>query len=216
MEVRTPNREPVLYDKVRPRDVRKILLNHYRPATLTKRLKNAAVGFLENILEDNRSDEFFREPFTVRDPHIESFLGRQVHIATEFCGEIDPLDIEEYKLHGGFRALERCLKEYQSQEIIDIVRSSGLRGRGGAGFPTGEKWNIVRQAEGEKKYLICNGDEGDPGAFMDRMILESYPFRVIEGMIIAAKAVGAHEGFLYIRAEYPLAVERIKNAPFPM
>ncbi|MBN1290632.1 MAG: NAD(P)H-dependent oxidoreductase subunit E [Candidatus Latescibacteria bacterium] len=212
MEVITPDQEPVLYDKVQPKDVRRILLTHYRPKSLTKQLKNTAVGFLENILENNQPNEPIRQSFNTRDPHINSFLGTQVHIATEYCGEIDPLDIGEYRLRDGFRALVKCLNEYDPQEIIEFIRSSGLRGRGGAGFSTGEKWYIVHKSDDEKKYLICNGDEGDPGAFMDRMILESYPFRVIEGMIIAAKAVGAHEGFLYIRAEYPLAVERIKNA----
>ena len=212
LEVLTPHQEPVLYDKVQPEDVRRILLTHYQPRSLKKRLKNTAIGFLENILDDNRSSGLIRQSFNTRDPHIESFLGRQVHIATEYCGEIDPLDIEEYRSKNGFKVLEQCLTKYTPQEIIEIIRSSGLRGRGGAGFSTGEKWNITHQVNDEKKYILCNGDEGDPGAFMDRMILESYPFRVIEGMIIAAIAVGAHEGFLYIRAEYPLAVDRIKNA----
>ena len=108
--------------------------------------------------------------------------------------------------------MERCLKELKPEEIIKEISESGLRGRGGAGFPTGAKWGFAREAEGDKKYVICNGDEGDPGAFMDRMILESFPFRVLEGMIIAACAIGAEEGFLYIRAEYPLATERIGNA----
>ena len=123
----------------------------------------------------------------------------------------------------GFEALSRCLREpvppggalnerLDPEAIIGALRASGLRGRGGAGFPTARKWDAVRGAAGERKYVICNGDEGDPGAFMDRMILESYPFRVIEGMIIASIAVGAHEGFLYIRAEYPLAIARIEEA----
>jgi len=133
-------------------------------------------------------------------------------VATEFCGRIDPTDLDEYLRHDGFAALQRCAKELSPEAIIQQVQASGLRGRGGAGFPTGEKWAAVRRARGNPKYLICNGDEGDPGAFMDRMLLESFPYRAIEGMAIAARAVGAEEGFFYIRAEYPLAVQRIDEA----
>ena len=105
-----------------------------------------------------------------------------------------------------------CLAESSPDDVIDRIKASGLRGRGGAGFSTGEKWRIVRASNDLKKYIICNGDEGDPGAFMDRMIMESYPFRIIEGMAIGAFAAGAHEGYFYIRAEYPLAVQRVKAA----
>jgi NADH-quinone oxidoreductase subunit F len=148
----------------------------------------------------------------VRDEPIAAFLGKQKHLATEHCGNIDPIDIEEYQARDGFRALERCLKELTPEQVIDEIGRSGLRGRGGAGYPTGMKWASVRAASGDTKYAICNGDEGDPGAFMDRMILESYPYRVIEGMAIAAYAVGAHEGVFYIRAEYPLALQRVEQA----
>jgi len=113
---------------------------------------------------------------------------------------------------GGFDSLKHCLFELTPGEIIDEIKLSGLRGRGGAGFPTGRKWRISRMTQGDIKYVVCNGDEGDPGAFMDRMLLESFPFRIIEGMIIAAYATGANEGIFYIRAEYPLAVTRIINA----
>jgi NADH:ubiquinone oxidoreductase subunit F (NADH-binding)/Pyruvate/2-oxoacid:ferredoxin oxidoreductase delta subunit len=125
---------------------------------------------------------------------------------------IDPVDMDEYSRRDGFKALHRCLQELSPQEIIDQVMQSGLRGRGGAGFSSGTKWQLVKEAQASPKYIICNGDEGDPGAFMDRMLLESYPYRVIEGMIIAAYAVGAAEGVFYIRAEYPLAVQRIREA----
>lgn len=111
LEVITPDKEPVLYDKVTPEDVRRIVLTHYQPRSLKKRLKNAAIGFLENILEDNHSFELTRQSLNTRDPHIESFLGKQVRIATEYCGRIDPLDIEEYRLKNGFRALEQYLTE---------------------------------------------------------------------------------------------------------
>ena len=111
----------------------------------------------------------------------------------------------------GFEALEKCLKNMSPQEVVDEIKESGLKGRGGGGFLTGQKWQLVKDNESDKKYIICNGDEGDPGAFMDRMLLESYPFRIIEGLIIAGYAVGASEGILYIRAEYPLAVKRIRE-----
>ncbi|MBA7678069.1 hypothetical protein ES703_86340 [subsurface metagenome] len=212
LEVIPPNQKPVLYDKVQPKEVKQILLKHYKPKSTKKRLTNTAIGFLENILDDNPPYDFTHHSINTRDLQIESFLGRQIHIATEYCGQIDPLDIQEYRIRNGFEALKRCLTEYTPKEIINNIISSELRGRGGAGFSTGKKWHLTNQVKDDKKYIICNGDEGDPGAFMDRMILESYPFRVIEGMVIAAFAVGANEGFFYIRAEYPLAIERIDNA----
>ena len=132
-------------------------------------------------------------------------------ILLERCGFIDPQNIDHYIANGGYSALVKAL-EMTPDEVIEGVRRSGLRGRGGAGFPTGEKFGICREAEGEPKYLICNGDEGDPGAFMDRAILESDPQSVIEGMTIAAYAVGALHGYIYVRAEYPLAVERVRFA----
>ena len=148
----------------------------------------------------------------MRDPPVAAFLGRQRNLASEHCGVIDPTDLQEYLRGDGFVALRRCLNELTGEQVIDQVRRSGLRGRGGAGFPTGDKWSRVRQARGDVKYIVCNGDEGDPGAFMDRMLLESYPYRIIEGMIIAARVVGANEGYFYIRAEYPLAVRRVREA----
>jgi len=127
------------------------------------------------------------------------------------CGFIDPEDIEHYIANGGYSALVKALK-LEPEEVIEEVKSSGLRGRGGAGFPTGEKWAICRQARGRPKYIVCNGDEGDPGAFVDRAILESDPHSVIEGMLIAAYATGARYGYVYVRAEYPLAVKRVRIA----
>ena len=212
LEVSVPDKDPVLYDSVKPEDVRRILLRHYKPQTLGQRIKNAAFSFIENILEDPNTNGFTRHPLYVRDPNVQAFLGRQKHIATEHSGQIDPLDLEEYREKGGFKALASCLGEMPPDEVIGQIKLSGLRGRGGAGYPSGQKWEIVQQSQDNTKYIICNGDEGDPGAFMDRMILESYPFRVIEGMIIAAYTVGAHDGYFYIRAEYPLAVLRVKDA----
>ncbi len=212
LEVVLPDKPPFLYDRVRPEDVSRIVLSHYRPQTFVKRFTKTTADIIEKMLYEPDMDGFSRHPINIRDGQVESFLGSQVHIATEHSGQIDPLDLDEYRARGGFTAAERCLNESTPELVIDTVLASGLRGKGGAGFPTGRKWQIARSYEDDKKFIICNGDEGDPGAFMDRMILESYPFRVIEGMIIAAFAVGAHEGVFYIRAEYPLAVERIKSA----
>jgi NADH-quinone oxidoreductase subunit F len=212
LEVCLPGKEPVLYDKVQAEEVKNIVLRHFKPKSFRKRIKNASLNIVENILEGNLANGMMRSALYTRDPHIESFTGRQKHIATEHSGQIDPLDLDEYCSKGGFNALEQCLARFSPDEIIEQIRISGLRGRGGAGFPTWRKLHETRLAKGDKKFIICNGDEGDPGAFMDRMILESYPFRVIEGMLICAYAVGASEGYFYIRAEYPLAVQRVKAA----
>jgi len=212
LEVCLPGREPVLYDKVRPEEVKGIVLDHFKPGTFGKRVKTAALNKIEDIVDGGRTGGILRRGLNTRDPNIEAFIGRQKRIATEFCGEVDPLDLDEYVSRGGFKALEYCLAELSPDEVIERIRESGLRGRGGAGFPTWRKLKEAREAKGDEKYIICNGDEGDPGAFMDRMILESYPFRVIEGLLICAYAVGASDGYFYIRAEYPLAVERVTAA----
>ena len=211
LEVVPPRGEPVLYDKVKPDQVRQIVLKHFPQSSKRERLKTRAYSWVERIFEDEEGNGFTRHPLHTRDPHIEAFLGRQRHIATEHAGHVDPLDMKEYRSNGGFQALERALS-LAPEKVIKGVKNSGLRGRGGAGFSTGTKWEIARAAQDDVKYLVCNGDEGDPGAFMDRMILESYPFRVLEGMIIGAYATGATQGYLYIRAEYPLAVQRVRNA----
>ena len=140
------------------------------------------------------------------------FFEKQVRVATENFGQVDPESLDDYLAVGGFKALRRVLSEMTSAEVRDEVMESGLRGRGGAGYPTGLKWTTVAKANGDKKYVVCNADEGDPGAFMDRSVLESDPFRVIEGMAIAAFAVHASEGYVYCRAEYPLAVKRLQTA----
>src|SRR5512139_1120969 len=140
------------------------------------------------------------------------FVARQRKIVLRNCGLIDPASIEEYIARGGYQGLQRALRDFTPQQVIEEMTRSGLRGRGGGGFSTGRKWRIAREAPGETKYLICNGDEGDPGAYMDRTVLESDPHSVIEGMIIGAYAVGALEGYAYIRDEYPLAVERMTMA----
>ena len=143
---------------------------------------------------------------------IDNLLSKQRRIVLRNCGIIDPESIDDYLGAGGYKALEKVLHSMSSREVIDEVTSSGLRGRGGAGFPTGVKWGFARKSPGSQKYVICNADEGDPGAFMDRSVLESDPHSVIEGMLIAGYAIGASEGYIYVRAEYPLAVQRLAIA----
>jgi NADH:ubiquinone oxidoreductase subunit F (NADH-binding)/NAD-dependent dihydropyrimidine dehydrogenase PreA subunit/(2Fe-2S) ferredoxin len=141
-----------------------------------------------------------------------TFHNKQVKVVLSDCGEVDPEDIESYISRGGYESAKKVLSSTQPQEVIDIIKASGLRGRGGAGFPTGTKWDMAIKAPGPTKYLICNADEGDPGAFMDRSVVEGNPHAVLEGMIIGAYAIGAPYGYVYIRAEYPLAVERLHLA----
>ena len=140
------------------------------------------------------------------------FYKRQVRNVLRRCGSIDPIKIEHYAATGGYRSLARALFEMTPDEVVDEVERSGLRGRGGAGFPTGRKWRFCRAAKGDVKYIICNADEGDPGAFMDRAVLEGDPFAILEGMVIGAYAIGATKGFIYVRAEYPIAVHHMRNA----
>ena len=136
----------------------------------------------------------------------------QVRIVTRNCGIIDPDDLESYLHAGGYTGFKRALTEMTPEEAIEEIKASGLRGRGGAGFPAWLKWQKTRDPVDDQKYVICNADEGDPGAFMDRSVLESDPHAVLEGLLLAAYCIGATKGFLYIRAEYPLAIERIQQA----
>jgi len=140
------------------------------------------------------------------------FFEKQFRVVTENLGRIDPESLEDYLARDGYEALKRVLQDMTSTEVRDEITASGLRGRGGAGYPTGLKWTTVAKAQGAQKYVVCNADEGDPGAFMDRSVLESDPFRILEGMAIAAFAVHATEGYIYCRAEYPLAVARLRTA----
>jgi NADH-quinone oxidoreductase subunit F len=142
----------------------------------------------------------------------DGFFDRQVRVVLENCGIIDPESIDEYISKGGYEALKMALTEMSQQQVIDKITASGLRGRGGAGFPTGVKWGFAAREPGPDKYFICNADEGDPGAFMDRSVLEGDPHRVLEGMAIGAYAIGAPHGYFYVRAEYPLAIRRIRKA----
>ena len=141
-----------------------------------------------------------------------NFYKKQKRIALKNCGVVNPEEIDEYIAFDGYKALEKVLKEMTQDEVIDVIKESGLRGRGGAGFPTGKKWELTKASEGEQKYVVCNADEGDPGAFMDRSILEGDPHSVLEAMAIAGYAIGANKGYIYVRAEYPIAVQRLKIA----
>ena len=157
----------------------------------------------------------FKDPNTCE--HISNsddmdFYKKQMRIALRNCGAIDPENINEYIANDGYQALGKALMELQAQQIIDLVKKSGLRGRGGGGFPTGLKWEITKNVESDQKYVVCNADEGDPGAFMDRAILEGDPHSIIEAMAICGYSIGANSGLVYIRAEYPLAINRLQKA----
>ena len=198
------------YPNVKASEIKEILHHHFQPAGYIKRLKNNILNHVDTFHTDATWDNVIWKSQHERTGVIDSFLAEQKHISTEGCGFLAPLNIDEYIAHRGFEALQSF--RMGRDKIIKTILASGLRGRGGGGFLTGKKWEITASANSKDKYVICNGDEGDPGAFMDRMMLESYPFRVIEGMIIAGYAVGADKGIFYIRAEYPLAVERIRTA----
>lgn len=212
MEIVTRDDVHSRYTKVSKYQVEDILLKHIRPRTLRKRIKYGINDLVDTFLSDEKLSGQINKPVDIREKYLNTFLSYQLHIATKDSGVLSPESYEEYCMSGGFEALFTCIKESEQESVIKIIEDSGLRGRGGAGFPTGRKWGILLKATDSTKYVVCNGDEGDPGAFMDRMLLESFPFRIIEGMMIAGYATGAGEGIFYIRAEYPLAVARIRNA----
>ena len=200
------------YGNVTPAAVGNIVGEQVRPSGVLGRARAAlrrAGGLLTADSAWRPAADFALDPES--DP-VRAFLAKQVDVVLEGRGEMDPVDIDDYRAHDGYAALERCVREMAPEAVIETVEKSGLRGRGGAGYPTGLKWATVRRQPGSPKYIVMNGDEGDPGAFMDRMMLESYPHRILEGLAIAAYAVGAAEAYLYIRAEYPLAVERVREA----
>ena len=203
----------VLYTKVTAEQAEEIVRRHFAPRGLWRRLAQRVDRTVNRLLTDAMDLGLQQRKNGFAEAPICTFLDGQVRLATEYCGHLDPVDIEEYQRYGGFEAMRRVLSgKMDAGQIMGEIEASGLRGRGGAGFPTGRKWRMVAAAAGAEKFIICNGDEGDPGAFMDRMILESYPYRVLEGMIIAARAVGATSGRFYVRHEYPLAVQRIGEA----
>jgi NADH-quinone oxidoreductase subunit F len=196
-----------LYGNVRPEHVRKLVRKHVKPHGLIRRVREEIKEGRTRLREDAAW-----VPIAEREVDARPYLGKQVRVVLENCGVVAPLSLEEYRVRGGMRALEECLKRLLPDEVIGKLRASGIRGRGGAGFPTAVKWDLTRRAPGTKKYVICNGDEGDPGAFMDRAVLEADPFRVIEGLVIAAYAIGADEGIAYVRREYPIAVRHMRAA----
>ena len=179
---------------------------------LVRRLVHVRPEDAETIVSALRSGDLSRlDGLAIRDEDA-AFLSAQTRIALRRCGVIDPTSIDEYLAEGGYEALKKVLTTMTPEQVIEEIKISGLAGRGGAGFPTWFKWNAARQSEGEEKYLICNADEGDPGAFMDRAVIESDPHDLIEGMLIAAYAIGAKECIVYVRAEYPLAIVRLNHA----
>ena len=148
----------------------------------------------------------------ITDEEYDNFYSKQIKVVLSDCGVVDPESLASYVANGGYKATDKVLKTMSPVEVTDVMTKSGLRGRGGAGFPTGVKWETCRKVPSSQKYIICNADEGDPGAFMDRAVLEGNPHAVIEGMLIGAYAIGADKGYVYVRAEYPLAVERLSQA----
>ncbi len=212
LEIHKHNETPYFYTKIKAEEVNDIIRKHFKSKNLFTRLRTDISGFLDNYVINGIPRSVMKYSSERDDTPVSEFLQGQINIATEHRGFIKPNDIDEYKKLGGFEALKKCLTQISQDEIVDTIKDSGLKGRGGGGFHTGIKWQLVKDANSDTKYVICNGDEGDPGAFMDRMLLESYPFRIIEGLMISAYAVGANKGLFYIRAEYPLAVKRIKEA----
>ena len=187
--------EDTFYSNVKIEDCEEIIKEHIIGGRRVERLLCKDIdGKLVNKLDDL------------------NFYKKQKRIALKNCGVINPECIDEYIAFDGYKALEKVLKEMSPDEVIEVIKASGLRGRGGAGFPTGKKWEITKGYENNQKYVVCNADEGDPGAFMDRSILEGDPHSVLESMIIAGFAIGANKGFIYVRAEYPIAVQRFQKA----
>jgi len=169
-------------------------------------------AFADRILKGIADGRLPEENRVREDSDGKEYLARQVKVALRNCGVINPESLEEYRAVGGYQALEKCLKELTPQGVLDIIKESGLAGRGGGFFPTGMKWSFLAKAPGDDKYLVCNADEGDPGAFMDRAMLEGDPHGLVEGMLIASYATGARHGYVYCRAEYPLAIKRLRKA----
>lgn len=187
------------------------IVDIYDGGEIKKRLVKVRPEDAEKIIAYVNGDENAVNDIEISDDD-KLFLEKQTRIALRHCGIINPEIIDEYTACDGYRALEKVLKTMTPEDVIEEIKISGLAGRGGAGFPTWFKWNAARQSPGETKYLICNADEGDPGAFMDRAVIESDPHNLIEGMLIGAYAIGAKEAVVYVRAEYPLAIERLKEA----
>lgn len=189
--------EGCFYSQVQVEDVPEIVEEHLLKGRMVKRLLY---------------DETVHSGDTIKSLNETNFYKKQKRVALRNCGVIDPENIDEYIAYDGYQALAKCLTEYTPEEVIDIVKRSGLRGRGGGGFPTGRKWELAAMNKADQKYVVCNADEGDPGAFMDRSVLEGDPHCIVEAMAICGYAVGATEGYVYVRAEYPIAVKRLQKA----
>ena len=189
--------EGAFYSRITPEDIPEIVSEHLLKGRIVKRLL-----YQETVQEDG----------TIKSLNETRFYSKQHRVALRNCGVIDPENIEEYIARDGYAALGKVLTEMTPQDVIDTMLASGLRGRGGAGFPTGLKWKFAAANEADQKYACCNADEGDPGAFMDRSVLEGDPHSVLEAMAIAGYAIGATQGYIYIRAEYPIAVKRLQIA----
>ena len=187
--------EGAMYCRVTKADVQEIVTEHLVKGRIVKRLLEPTEKTVEET--DVQESEFFK---------------KQMRVALRNCGRINPENIDEYIAYDGYAALGKVVTEMTPEEVIDTVLKSGLRGRGGAGFPTGRKWDFARKSVSDKKYVCCNADEGDPGAFMDRSVLEGDPHVVLEAMAIAGYAIGSDQGYIYVRAEYPIAVSRLQIA----
>jgi NADH:ubiquinone oxidoreductase subunit F (NADH-binding)/(2Fe-2S) ferredoxin/NAD-dependent dihydropyrimidine dehydrogenase PreA subunit len=188
--------EGVFYVRVQPEDIAELVETHLLKGRIVERL-------------------LFKQPNTLEkipSYHDIGFYKKQMRMVLKNCGFINPDNIEDYIAENGYAAIAKAITEMTPDQVVAELKKSGLRGRGGGGFPTGMKWEFTKNAKGDKKYIVCNADEGDPGAFMDRSVLEGDPHRVIEGMMVAGYAIGADEGYLYVRAEYPLAIKRLKTA----
>ena len=188
--------EGAFYSMVKPEDIPEIVSEHLLKGRIVTRLL-----YQETVTED-----------TIKSLNHTDFYKKQKRVALKNCGVIDPENINEYIAYDGYQALGKVLTEMTPEQVIDTIKASGLRGRGGAGFPTGLKWSFAAKNDADQKYVCCNADEGDPGAFMDRSILEGDPNVLIEAMTIAGYAIGASQGYVYVRAEYPIAVKRLQIA----
>ncbi len=188
--------EGTFYSMVQEEDVPEIVSEHLLKGRIVERL----------LYHEDKTDE------TITSLSETPFYKKQLRVALRNCGVINPENIEEYIAYDGYSALGKCLTEYTPEQVIGIIKDSGLRGRGGGGFPTGRKWELAAMNKADQKYVCCNADEGDPGAFMDRSVLEGDPHAVLEAMAIAGYAIGASQGYIYVRAEYPIAVKRLNIA----
>ena len=196
VDIKLPGQDRIVYCEITRKDVREFL-----ETTLVKK------EIFHKRLLGKHGNSTTDIPSIKEIPYFE----KQLKIVLENSGILDPTSIDQYIANGGFKGMDKALRRMSSADVVDEIKESGLRGRGGGGFPTGLKWELAHKEKSDQKYLICNADEGDPGAFMDRSVLESDPFRLIEGMIIGGYAIGASFGYIYCRAEYPLAIERLQN-----